>query len=452
MAYFICIGIAGICVLAPRRFLLAAYILVMVNLEAFVLTEGPPRISYELITTALVALRLAPSVLRRGDVRAAKAYNWALTAFAPFLVACAMSCVVSISPDRSLKALSRYCTYPFLFVGFARWASEVGPTRVRKYVLLSAIAPTTLALMQFFVPGFMPGSRDWKPESFAFTVGADTLALSRINGTLNSANALGLYLLIIVAVTLAYRTELSRSTTAPLIDSYAVALGLVQFLTLSRSAWFGLLFLLSGWAVLTRRARILGPAALVLLVASVVGSVTGLTTQRLENLQGSRNSLTWRLSVWEGLLSVPTGPAEVLFGHGLDTVVLNNVVQPGFRAHNTFLAFYHDCGLLGVGALVFLFAYSLMSAAGAYRRAAAGVARDQAAMSVFLILVFSVVSITEEPLTVPTVAIYFWITLILNRLPSERHQTRRSCKEQQRYRLTTVGPPWRPVPAASKPF
>jgi len=116
------------------------------------------------------------------------------------------------------------------------------------------------------------------------------------------------------------------------------------FLTFCRGAWVCAALILVGWAILNARTRMVLGGILSVGLVLTVGVLSGLVAQRFADMGGPNNSLTWRVLVWQGVLDRDMDTQHLLVGHGLDTMIIDNQVQEGKKAHSAYVATFHDCG------------------------------------------------------------------------------------------------------------
>jgi hypothetical protein len=273
--------------------------------------------------------------------------------------------------------------------------------------------------MQVYQPDLMFGYRDWKPDTIVASVGPLTLVVPRVNGTLNTANALAMYLLVIAGWGLSSSAALTGRKRPLALLLGAAFCCLMIFLTFCRAVWVGAVLLVVVWAALNARLRVILCTVLSfgLIIAGAVQS--GMVTQRFADIQSTNNSLTWRVLVWKGVLDRQPGPKRLLVGYGLDTMILDNDAQPGKKAHSAYVAAFHDCGLAGLTALIVLLAGMVGEPLRVLR--AHWTNKRLRTVNAFALLIacgFVFLSLTEEPLALPTVCIYFWTALAICRLES----------------------------------
>jgi len=220
-----------------------------------------------------------------------------------------------------------------------------------RYLLLGTGAPIAVAVWQF-VTG--RGNRDieW---------------LNRLQGTFAHPNTLGPYLVPFILLAIAgVRTADRRGRVLRIVA--AAALSVLVALTYSRTAILvlvtGMLMIpvlqlrRLGWRALTGSASAALVFALLgwLLVGSMIRERFSDLRISSEAFQAARtgeaeNSLEWRLMNWGVLVAV--GLEHPLVGHGAGmTTELNPIVNSDtglpYNAHNDFVRFFFEGGLLGL--------------------------------------------------------------------------------------------------------
>jgi O-antigen ligase len=402
----------------PNRILIPLYLISAVALEAFTLTgfDLPIRVTYENVFTALVSIRFGISFLISHEYRdASRSLRWILVPYMVFLVTLVPSVLLSFERALSLKAFARYLTYPVIFLGAAVTAARERQGLVERSMVCGVALATGVALYQFWDPEFVAGNREWAPELMALAAGDVEFTVPRLNGTVNNANAYGMLLVFALGIlhVTAKRQGLAGVRSLLLAGVFLVSL----IFTFSRSSWVALAILavVCGSAAKGRGQR---PTIRIALVAIAFGGIalaTGAVETRTSDLLTDQNSLTWRLLVWQGILESQESTPNILFGKGLDTVVLDNPAQEDFRAHNSYVAFYHDSGVCGLVGFVSLFGWLLLASGRLVFRVRKHEALNQrAALMLGATVMMVVISVTEEPLMTPVVALFYFLLMIVN--------------------------------------
>jgi len=414
------LAVAAALFLVPFDLLIGGYLLLVVNLEAYRFGVGESLLSVESLATAVVACRTVIEwCIDPGAKAAMREGRWFAWAISLFVVAGALSALFSIDPLRSWKAVIRYSTYPVVVMGILRTGQRKGGSWIRNLCLASAVIPCVCSLMQVYQPGLNIGDRAWKPATIAASVGALNLIVPRVNGTLNNANALAVYLLVVAGWGLSTSPALmGRKRPLALLLGAAFS-SLMIFLTFTRAVWVCAVLMVVAWAALNARLRVILGAVLSIGLVITLAVQSGMVTQRFADIQTPDNSLTWRVLVWRGVLDREMETKRLLMGYGLDTMILDNQVESGKKAHSAYVATFHDCGLVGLTALVALFVAMIAEPLKMLRRYWAD--KRLRAMNAFAFLIacgFAVLAIVEEPLAAPTVTIYYWTALVICRLES----------------------------------
>ena len=327
-----------------------------------------------------------------------------------FALAGLLSAVGSIDPMRSWKAVARLISYLPLIAGIQRTLEMRGAQWVTRVCLAGCVVPLICAGMQLLDPSLSIGDREWSPEIIAMDT--TVAGLPRVNGTLNNANALAELLVIAVGWgAVSARAWKRRRYSLYLLEAAAIA---ALLLTFSRGVWLCTAVLAFLWVAANLPRRTVALALCAVLLAGVgVGVTTGIFEARFTDIGTPNNSLTWRFLVWAGIWEQPRTLERMLVGQGYDTMIVDNPVEEGFKAHNAYLAAYHDCGILGVVAQLLVLVIPLRILHKRLRQHwSRPDVRAVLSFGYFLLLVFLVLSITEEPLTVPAVAVYFWTILL----------------------------------------
>lgn len=174
-----------------------------------------------------------------------------------------------------------------------------------------------------------------------------------------------------------------------------VVAGIMLTLTHTRTALIGSVagILVAGLSLFIAKARVRRVFAIgALLLSAVTITLSSVLTTWLSRGQSSKEltSLTGRTPVWEAVVSAPRDWFGVLFGSGL-----SNNSFGGFAIDSNWLAAYADQGVIGVGIIVAMALFVLITA---YFQPP-GVRR---ALPLFLVTYCLVASFTETGLSQPS--------------------------------------------------
>jgi O-antigen ligase len=255
-----------------------------------------------------------------------------------------------------------------------------------QWLAIGLVVPVTVALGQL-VSG--SGNRDIP-------------GINRLQGTFSHPNAFGPYLVPFILF-LAGGLRTSRSAAARNV-LLAAGLMVLVALTYSRTAVLLLISALAALSVLQLRRlewrALAGSSAAILLVGLIAWLLVGdVIRERFSDLrlgpaavdqsglEEGDNSLKWRLRNWAVLIAL--GSEHSLVGHGAGmTTELNPIVNLDtglpYNAHNDFVRFFFEGGLLGLLAYgaygVLLCRWSLLLARSVGARAPPGMAAVVAAL------------------------------------------------------------------------
>ena len=257
----------------------------------------------------------------------------------------------------------------FLLVCWWAGSSPIRQRRAWGYLFAGASIPVVVAAWQYATgTGYL-----------------DTPGLNRLQGTLSHPNAFGQYL--VPFVLLAVNGAVSRKGSRRLW-LLGGALVLSWFIVHSYSRTVLLVLVVGLVALPLIRARRFGARAVLQTIAIagflvVVGGVLARDAlrERFANLAlgrsaldaamsgNSENSYQWRLINWSVLISM--GLSHPVAGHGAGmTTVLNPIVNTDngvpYNAHNDFVRFFFEGGLVGLAAYVI---YAVLLCAWSVRRA-----------------------------------------------------------------------------------
>jgi O-antigen ligase len=261
-----------------------------------------------------------------------------------------------------LKEAIRLTSYLVFYLALVNLLRDGFPeTRLLQAIYLGLIVPAAWATWQFtyfLSQGFYTGPPQAVPHG-------------RLLGTFYHPSSLGLFLVQILLLTLTLLRS-GRRTGIPrgwLIASIPLCAFLLVF-TFSRGAWLVLAFGLVLKTLFSPR-RMLGPILFVVLVGGIVFGPrvvarfsdvhSHISLTRLMANREMENSFEWRVYNWLILISV--GMEKPILGHGTFTTAAVNPNLSGetrsdargFVAHNEFVGYFVEHGLVGVAILTAYF-------------------------------------------------------------------------------------------------
>jgi O-antigen ligase len=265
----------------------------------------------------------------------------------PFLFVCAVATLYSPVQIDALRKLLAYVSFYSMFVlSFAVVKSERDVLFFLKWVILSSVLPVLYGIFEIL------SGVDWY-EDF------------RIQSTFPHPNVLAFYVTAVVGVILFLNaTECFRISgrLRLLFNLYLIPLIIVLIMTKTRSAWAGCFVLFFVYGVACDRRTLV-----VLLMGIVVALAVPAIKNRILNLETGNeyiggpavilNSYAWRELLWENSLSYIS--RRPILGYGLDSF---NFYSPrffidagGVYAHNVYIQFLFETGLIGLVALLRIF-------------------------------------------------------------------------------------------------
>jgi len=380
--------------------LLAAYLLVIVDLDFFKLGSGG--VTLDILVSSLLLLLLLVWGLR-GLGRTVSASPTLERWFVVFLSVILISVILSPFPVTSLKRFGREVEYLVLVILVLRCPVTRNDLRlVVLAVMLSSVIPCVAGILGyvFRIPAFL--SQELYLESIY-------QGEARIRSLLSHSSTLGMFLLVTLSLTAALFLAgrmFPRRLTGPLLILQVITL----YLSYARTAWLsvfvGLVALL--WIRNQKRLLLLG----VPVVAIAAWKVVPHLQERLATAAGTgaENSLVWRLGLWRYALE--RFPERPLFGSGIGTFLPYINYQVGFNSHQTWLGLLIETGVLGLAAFIALLVVTGRQLARA-RRSAPEDVRTVVEGVVAAWVGALAGSFTNDAFGLPSLAVYLWVLVAL---------------------------------------
>jgi O-antigen ligase len=259
---------------------------------------------------------------------------------------------IALSPQKG-DALRLYLTWLSnfsIFIGAFYIVRSIEDFRFCvRLILWSSAAPAVYALYEI-----------------AAAFGSDWNAF-RLQSTFTHPNIFAFYLILVIC--LGFYLIKSKVTTEAAASNFMLTLYLfilagMLVLTQTRSAWFASLVIFALYGIFFQR-RYIFFLILIFLVCLLVPAVR----ERLLDLndgnelgqQAKLNSFAWRLSLWESAIKW-IEPQRYVFGYGIGAFRENSVTffsrSGGMKwdAHNLYIQWFFDVGLLGLAAYLWIHA------------------------------------------------------------------------------------------------
>jgi O-antigen ligase len=361
-------------------FLLLATVDLAWGLVAFTLItflDLTPGLGLAVTITKLAGLALAVSWLARIATRERSedlfwaAHPWLTWAIALFLLWVTLSGIWAEQPGNTFTAVQRYALNAALFV--VVFTAIQSRKQVRALIGALVVGAVIAGLYGIVV----------QPSAAGYAAGPTSASgLNRLAGTIGDPNQLASVLVVGFTLSIAFASSSRRSPAIRVASAAAATIALAGiFFTVSRGGLFAL-----GAAtvatVLVARGRRLPAAMLALLVAvTAIGYFSVLAPagarDRILNADGG----TGRTDIWKvGWRMVEAHPLTGVGGGNFPNASIHYLlVEPGALqqdryvvddpkvAHNIYLGFLAELGIVGLGLFLVIAAASLRTAAAAAR-------------------------------------------------------------------------------------
>jgi putative inorganic carbon (HCO3(-)) transporter len=299
--------------------------------------------SYGAILNVVVISVLMINVLRIRQCIPAELRNIWL----PFLLVSLVASLYSPVQIDGVRKLLTYVSFFALFMfSFLVANSERSTLRFLKLVILSSVLPVAYGLFQVIS-------------------GIDSFVGTRTHSTFSHPNIFAFYILAIMG-TIFYVLTTGRAHVTDrlrlILNIYLIPLLVVLLMTSTRSAWLAgfILFLLYG-ILYDRRLLIcvLSLPILALVIPAVRDRIADLASgNEYAGWMTPLNSYAWRKLLWERSFAYIW--ERPIFGYGLDSFHFYSPeffpLEPsGTYAHNVYIQFQFESGLIGLIAFLWIF-------------------------------------------------------------------------------------------------
>lgn len=345
----------------------------------------------------------------------------------PFLLVALFGVVISPEKGDAIRTYLTLLSYFAMFViAFYFVHSGKDFRHCVRLVLWSSVIPALYALVDIALHGAAGGV-----EGF------------RLQSTFTHPNIFAFYLTLMIPLTLYVlkdKVEALKGGSRIALTLYLFYLLALLVLTQTRSAWLACIIVFIAYALLFERRYLLYlmllPVA-ALLIPEIRDRLLDLGSGTAAVGYAKLNSFAWRLSIWESGLQWMR-PSHYVFGYGLEAfrhysqTFFPAANDMNWGAHNVYVQWFFDAGLLGLCAYLFLYArVALMLKSLAQT--------DKLASFVTLSLVFTylVVSSSDNIFGYLVFNWYFWFlvgigcALAVSSMPSVRKSRQRTWPEAQ---------------------
>ena len=324
-----------------------------------------------------------------------------LVVWVAFLAAIVFGAFNSPDPAVAIRLSLQWLSNFSIFLGAYLYVRTEDDFRSAvRLVLWSSIGPTVYGLVQFATGG-----------------GYDTSdAGLRTNSTFNHPNIFAFYLTVVISLSL-YVMKSTRfalgSTKRWMMGLYILVLIALLILTKTRSAWVATFTVFVGYALLFERrylAYIVLAAVVGIFIPNVGERIFSLAeggTQQISSYD-QLNSFAWRVGLWRSALVWMT-PEHYLYGYGLEAfkwfapTFFDDSTHVHWGAHNVYVQLIFDLGVVGLLAVVWMYAQVLLEI-----RKLISWDKMGAYFLVMMVIEFLVVAYSDNMLDYQTYNWYLW--------------------------------------------
>lgn len=324
-------------------------------------------------------------------------------AWLPFMLAALFGVLMSPEKGDAIRTYLTLLSYFAMFVSAFYFVRSVQDFRYCvRLVVWSSLLPALYALVDVALHG---GSGGAGGEGF------------RLQSTFTHPNIFAFYLTLVIPLTLFILKDKATSLSGGMrvvVTLYFFYLLSLLVLTQTRSAWLACLFVFVAYALLFER-RYLLYLMLLPLVALLVPEIR----DRLLDLGSGTeavgyaklNSFAWRLSIWESGLQWMR-PSHYLSGYGLEAfrhfsqTFFPAANKMNWGAHNVYVQWFFDAGVLGLCAYLFLYARMVWTLKSLLRSD-----KLAAFITIAIVLVYLVVSSSDNMFGYLVFNWYFWFVI-----------------------------------------
>lgn len=383
--------------LVNSKIVLSVYLLTIVNLDYFRLLEEPFNITIDILfTTTIIMLTLIH--FTRSRIR------WRQTpiqrAFLLYLAVTLICVFLSVDLLISIKRYIRYISY-FLLISLILdlGRDKAAIDNLTKCVIYSAVAPCLIGYYAIITqtPSLLG-------ENLQYLYGIEML---RIKSTLSHANTFGLYLGIVIPLTigLMLRRESGRGFQSNFSLGLLLALVLpMLYLTYSRIGWIVTAMGVFLTLVFQKRWRLLTifPWALGFIIWRIPGFITR-WSDIIDTKQA--DSLDWRRGLYA--FSLRKFIEKPIFGSGPGTFLNYVSYGTGYTQHHLWIGSLVEVGVVGTIALFILLIVVLVHIVKYTRKIPTALNHSTLA----ILSTFMLATTASDPFCLPSAIIYLWVLI-----------------------------------------
>jgi O-antigen ligase len=271
--------------------------------------------------------------------------------WAPFLLVALVGVAIAPVKSDAIRAYIGQISYFAMFISaFYLVRSQQDFKRCVHLVLWSSLLPALYALADIALHGGISGPHG-----------------DRLQSTFSHPNILAFYLTLVISLgfyVLKSATYDLSSRNRVILTGYTFLMLALLVLTQTRSAWIACLSLFAAYGLMFNRRYLL-----YLLLAPLVALLIPSVRDRLLDLGAGNevvqyaklNSFAWRVYIWESGLQWMR-PGNYLLGYGIDSFQHYSPTffplagKTHFGAHNLYVQWMFELGVLGIAAYLWLFA------------------------------------------------------------------------------------------------
>ncbi len=228
----------------------------------------------------------------------------------------------------------------------------------------------------------------------------DTAGLNRIYGTFVHPSPYASYLVQLLPLAVVFFVHTRMRIARVVLGAMIPLMVLSVYATQTRAAWIGLAVVVIVFAGMRARWTLF---FLPLVAAALFFALPGVES-RFGEVGNNYSSVLWREQQWERSFSVASSLQLVTTGAGLGSInaALGNL------AHNEYLRLLVETGIIGLTAMIVLYAQLVRVALRGYRHAGNAFERDLMLAFLMTFAARAVIALTDNLVAFPVLEWYFW--------------------------------------------